>query len=353
MAKIPRRKNLKFLREQLMVMGKLRRTGLFLVSKTIAAGILGFLLSLFAKEVLYAVPAGMELDFAKVLLIPILILMLYVLGLFGEARKRWWEWRRFRTPIVIGVLYGYIDDLKKGIECKPMSSAKEGWLDYLKGVTSEGKRLFDVKGIYSSDLSSKYAAVINPFGEIYLEKDRRNFLTYEKIKEFVADGGIFCCTGGFPFYYYWDSVTGLPVDTTPKTRITTATGVQDIRLFFDSLVTKDFGAIITNDPSTPTQVKVYQEKKPDIQFFGELCSVGGTDKVLEFRSLSEGTRGLIAGLRVKHNDEVKFPLAAISYGNGYLIIAGMDVKTDVEFQKLGKGIANFVNEIAKRRKLKG
>ena len=97
---------------------------------------------------------------------------------------------------------------------------------------------------------------------------------------------------------------------------------------------------------------MYQEREPDIQFFGELCNVGGTDKVYEFRSLSDGTRGLIAGLRVKHNDEVKFPLAAISYGNGYLIIAGMDVKTDVEFQKLGKGITNFVSEIARRHKTK-
>ena len=124
-------------------------------------------------------------------------------------------------------------------------------------------------------------------------------------------------------------------------------------MFFDSLVTKDFGAIITNDPPTPTKVKVHQEKKPDVEFFGELCSVGGTDKVWEFRSLSEGTRGLIAGLRAKHNDELKFPLAAISYGSGYLIIAGMDVKTDIEFQKLGKGITNFVNEIGKRHKAKG
>jgi hypothetical protein len=333
-------------------MTKLRRMGSFLVSKTVAAGILGFLLSLFAKEVLYAVPAGMELDFAKVLFIPILILMFYVLGFFGEVRRRWWEWRRFRAPIVIGVLSGYVDNLKKGAECKSMFSSKESWQNYFQEVKPDGKRLFEVKEVYSSDLSAKYAVVINPFGEIYIEKDRRNFLTYEKIKEFVADGGIFCCTGGFPFYYYWDPVTGLPVDTTPKTRITKATGFQDIRLFFDSLVTKDFGAIITNDPPTPTQRKVYQDR-PDIQFFGELCSVGGKDEVFEFRSLSEGTRGLIAGLRAKHNDEVKFPLGAISYGNGYLIVAGMDTKTDVEFQKLARGIMNFVNEIARRRKLKG
>lgn len=334
---------------QLTIMDTLKRIGHFLVSKTIAAGILGFILSLFGTEVLYTVPAGMEIHLAEALIAPIIILMLYILGLFDEARNRWWEWRRFQTPILVGVLHGYANILKKGIECQPMYCSKEDWLSYFNRVTLEGKNLFDVHGIYWSDITSKYAVVINPFGEIYLETDSRNFVTYEKIKEFVADGGIFCCTGGFPFYYYWDSVTGLPMTTAPKTRITTTAGIQDIVLFFDSLVTRDFGAIITNDPATPTLVKVYQEQEPDIRFFGELCSIGGTDRVSEFRSLSEGTRGLVAGLRVKHADEVKYPLAAISYGNGYLIIAGMEVKTDVEFRKLSNGITNFVNEIAKRR----
>lgn len=332
-------------------MGKLRRTFLFLLSKTVAAGILGFLLSLFAEEILFAVPQGMELDLAKVLLFPILILMIYILGLFDEVKKRWWQWRRFRTPILIGILRGYLDDSKKGSECEPTYSSKKGWLNYFKEIKSNRKELFAASEIYWSEISSKYAAILNPFGEVYLEKDRRNFLTFDKIKEFMANGGIFCCTGGFPFYYYWDAITRLNVETTPKTRITTPRGIQDIHLFFDSLVTRDFGAIITNDPSKPTPAKVYQERI-DIEFFGQLCSVGGTDEVLEFRSLSDGSRGLIPGLRIKHNDGVKFPLAAISYGDGYLIIAGMDVKTDVEFQKLCRGITNFVVEMARRHKKK-
>lgn len=110
-------------------MRKLRRAGHFLFSKTIAAGILGFILSLFSTEILFAVPVGMELDFAKALFFLILVLMMYVLGLFDETKKRWWEWRRFRTPIVIGVLEGYVNDSKRGIECQPMFSTKTaGWV---------------------------------------------------------------------------------------------------------------------------------------------------------------------------------------------------------------------------------
>lgn len=64
--------------------------------------------------------------------------------------------------------------------------------------------------------------------------------------------GYFVAPEAFHFTTFWDPTTGLPVDKTLKTRITTITDIQDISLFFDSLVTKDFGAIITNDPTTST-----------------------------------------------------------------------------------------------------
>ena len=272
-------------------MSKLEKAHRFIVSKTVAAGVLGFLLSIFTTEILYAVPQGNEIIFAEILLIPIIILLLYVLGLFNEARQAWWEWKRFRTPIKLGVLSGYVDYLKKGTECKPMFSMDGGWSEYFKKIKVNEKNLFEVEDLFWSNISQKYAVIMNPFGEIYLEEDRRNFTTYEKIKDFVANGGVFCCTGGFPFYYHWDPITNLPVVTTPKTRVTTNAGFADIALFFDSLVTKDFGVIITNFPEQPTQSDVYQENKPDIEFFGELSNVGGTKKVFEFRSLSEETRG--------------------------------------------------------------
>ncbi len=335
-------------------MGRLKRAYLFLFSKTVAAGILGFLLSLLGSEVLYAVPRGMELDFAEILTIPILVLMIYVLGFFDEAMRHWWEWRRFRSPIKAAVLNGYMDD-SKGIECKPMFSpfsTKERWLDFFKEAGSD-KKFFDANGIDWSAISSKYAVLLNPFGEVYLEKDKRKLLTFERIKEFVADGGIFCCTGGFPFYYYWDAIIGQEMNSTPRTRIASQQGIHDTRLFPDSLVTTDFGVVILNDPQSPTPAQVYQEKKPDIEFFGDLGGIGGSNTVSEFRSPSGNSRGLVPGLRVRHSEgEEKFPLAAISYGQGYLIIAGMNMKSDVEFAKLSMGICNFVNQIAKRRKSK-
>lgn len=323
----------------------------FNFSKTVATAILGFLLSIFTTEMLFAVPQGMEVLFGEVLLIPIAMLLLYVLNVFHEAIELWWSWRRFRTPVKMGVLLGFVDDKEKGERCKPIFSNDGAWSNYFKNSSSKSGKSFDVDEIYWSKDFEKYAVLLNPFGEIYLEEDRRNFSTYERIKDFISEGGIFCCTGGFPFYYYWDPILNTPIETTPKTRIADALSYKDIRLFFDSLVSKDFGAIILNFPDSPTPAPTYQVPD-DTKFFGDLSEVGGTDKVLEFRSLSEGTRGLIPGLRIRHGKEDKFALAAISYGEGYLIIAGMDVRTNVEFEKLAKAITNFTLEIANRHKPK-
>ena len=313
-----------------------RKIAGFFISKTVVAGILGFLLSLLGSEIIFFIPPSKMLEFTFALIPLIVVLMLYVSGLLSQPRERYWKWRRFQKPIIIGILKGYFDKTETGIECEAT---------YYKWVFDS--QSFSYTPLYWSDISSKYAAIINPFGEIYLERDGRNFVTYDRIKEYVAEGGIFCSTGGFPFYYYWDPITGRRIDTTPKTRLIQA-GFQDIRLFFDSLVTRDFDVRITNDPNSPTLTDTYQEKTPDIKYFGDLSSVGETTSVLEWRSLSEETKGIIAGLRVKHEKEIRYALAAVPYGNGYFIFTGMSVTTDVELKKMSTGIVNFITEIAKR-----
>jgi hypothetical protein len=330
-------------------MNWLRRTVQFLSSKTLAAGLLGFLLSLFATEILYAVPKGMELEVAEVLFISIFLLMIHFAGFLSELRKRWWGWRRITMPARIGVLGPYFDDSKKGSKCELQFPPNSGWIDYFSQIDPERKQ-FDVTEIDWTEIASKYFVIVNPFGEIYVEGDKRRLSTYEKIKDFIADGGIFCCTGGFPFYYYWDPIIEKPIDTTPRTRTTQGGLIEDTRFFTDSLVTRDFGAIITNDPPKPKLVHSYQEES-DVEFFGNLLRIGETDLIWEFRSLSEETRGLIPGLRVNHGKYVKVPLAAIPYGQGYLIIAGMALKpAGIEFKKLAEGLVSFTSTIAKRRK---
>jgi len=326
-----------------------KRIGHFFASRTLAAGILGFLLSLFATEILFLVPNGLEPEVAGFLLVPIVFLMVVVAGFIEELRNRWWKWRRIISPIRVGVLGPFFDESKNGAACKTQFSPNTGWLDFFDKVNVE-KKQFDVREINWSEISNKFLVLVNPFGEIYLEEDKLKFATYEKIKDFIAKGGIFCCTGGFPFYYFWNEIIGKEIDTTPKTRLISSGTIADPRFFNDSLVSQDFGAIISDVPSKPTLSRSYQDAV-DKEYFGDLSSVGGSGIVWEFRSLSEETMHIIPGLRIKHKNETKYALSAIPYGKGFIIIAGMALKpAEVEFKKLGEGLVSFTKLIAKREK---
>lgn len=327
-----------------------KRIAHFLASKILAAGVLGFLLSLFATEILYVVPKGTELEVAGLLIVPIIIFMALAVGFPSELINRWWKWRRIIKPIRIGVLSPFFDESKKGKTCKLQFAPNSGWVDFLNQKNSEKKQL-EVTEMYWSDISAKQSVVINPFGEIYLENDKRKLSTYLNIKDFIADGGIFCCTGGFPFYYFWNEIIGKEIDTTPNTRKTGKIGeVQDTRYFIDSLVSKDFGVDINGVPFKSTLTHSYQENA-DIEYFGDLSKTGGSDIIWEFRSLSRKTLSVIPGLRVKHGNEEQYALAAIPYGKGYLVVAGMALMpAEVEFKKLSEGLITFTFEIAKRNK---
>src|SRR6266516_676139 len=44
-------------------------------------------------------------------------------------------------------------------------------------------------------------ATVNPFGEDYPEEEPESLRSLGRIVEYVEQGGIFVCTGGWPFYY--------------------------------------------------------------------------------------------------------------------------------------------------------
>jgi len=77
--------------------------------------------------------------------------------------------------------------------------------------------------------------------------------------------------------------------------------------------------------------------------------------VMEFRAVREPTPKCIPFLRAKTVFGEVYPIAAIPYGKGYLIICGMDLNTDLtvmgvdlnksEFEKISIMIENFMKAI--------
>lgn len=147
------------------------------ISKTIIAVILGFLLGLFSEILIFFVPDPIKMDVVIILLFPILLLIVYLSGFFAEIISRYYKWRRFQTPIRIGVLNGFLDESKKGIECRAIYVKKKDWSTEFQKMTIGRKKIFSVDEIFWSEISLRFAAIINPFGEVYLEKDKRIFST--------------------------------------------------------------------------------------------------------------------------------------------------------------------------------
>jgi len=101
--------------------------------------------------------------------------------------------------------------------------------------------------------------------------------------------------------------------------------------------------------SGPFLLKVFQNDV-DKQIVGDLINVGGDDVVQKFRALTKESKNCIPLLRAYRSDfgEV-YPIGAIQYGKGYLIVAGMNLTKEAEFKKLVKAIDAFCDWVKSNR----
>jgi len=268
---------------------------------------------------------------------------------------KWWRRAKFNSPITIGILDGDLHSTQSGkLPPSPFTDYQpKEWFDELSSI--EG---FDVYWASVTEISDKFDVIVNPFGELYPEVDKANLITLRQIAEFVKKGGVFMNVAGLAFYYVWDGkkqdLSGPLFETykiDPKTLVlhrivsTKSVHLRDCSLFqYFGIRTTMFG---------PTILSV--EPVSD-DFFNHLDGVGGKKQVKEFRSAyrSENAAAtLIPLLKASHNlvsivqdekgktvstkqvDFDCYPIAAVNYGKGYLLLNGMALEKSrpVDFQK--------------------
>ena len=240
-------------------------------------------------------------------------------------------------------------------------------------IKINGKNKYEVRKTSISQINNEFIVIINPFGEAYPEKDLKEKLCFNVIKEYITDGGIFVNVAGFPFFYAWDVLNGKPIAISEeKLMVPSSIKVEldklsgKIRkavierytlalLFSGSLFWREFDAVTTSD--TPEhaeafELEVYQTEE-DKRIADDLVNVGGGNKVREFRALTKDTKNLIPLLRASRPDfgEV-YPIAAIPYGFGYLIVGGMNMVGKAEFEKLVVGVDNFCTWVIEKSEKK-
>ncbi len=271
-------------------------------------------------------------------------------------------------PIKIAILNGHVsEDRGNEVQCNesPSTSISSAeWHEHLGRLqTDDGNAKYDVEFISASQISNRYSAVINPFGEVYPEIDIKKKVIFSIIEDYIFTGGIFVCAGGFPLFYGWDvknkgekiplvegevylpSKIGLYGD---------AVYVEEMKKllpFRGTLLWKEFHAQTTGDTdkhSGPYPLDVTQTEE-DINKFGVLTDIGGEKKVSEFRALTEKTKECIPLIRGNRPEfgEV-YLIAAISHGSGYLHTHGMDIAGESERQKTLASVDRFIEWLQKR-----
>lgn len=276
-----------------------------------------------------------------VLAIAIIVFFLPKSFLYLKVFEVWWKWnypKRFENPR-IGIMNGFVKSDRNEVRCISgyTQFSPEDWRNRFEGRINVDRRYF-TELIPAKKIGNEYAVIINPFGELYPEEDLFTRKTFQAIKKFIQEGGIFVHAGGFPFYYSWDTTSGrrnptsrdqqlFALDTSGKRPLIVQAyekGARRLASLDDTLVRLEFLLRTTTAYYKSPIVDAFQEQ-PDLKF-GQLTQVGGTRKIHEFRAATDETPKIIPFLRckAKYIDTVVYPLAGIPFGRGVLVVAGMD-----------------------------
>jgi len=226
--------------------------------------------------------------------------------------------------IKIGILNGSIVNPNNEYRCeKAWAEVTPGmWNSELKRSLKEIK-LKKIRMISTSQINNSFTTVINPFGDVYPEKDPKMHTTFYDIRDYILNGGIFICTGG-SFFLHHNTINSSKAEWAIKRT------VNNVQSLMESLFFYTFGAVTTGNvyingkvvEEEPIEIEIYQRAE-DQNYSGNIKI---PSKIKRFRALTSATSDYIPFIRQK--GDKSFPVAAIPYGRGFIIHAGMYLYSD-------------------------
>jgi hypothetical protein len=188
-------------------------------------------------------------------------------------------------------------------------------------------------------ISGKYVAIVNPYGEYYPEEDLVELKTLKSIKKYVFNGGVFVNVGGIAFFYGYDAVRRREATLAKELDIYVEQMLGQQRVLMPSRLwpnyvyslietpLADFFKVVTTS-GNPQDLQVFQEDV-DRRFVGDIKDMGGTDHIEEFRAAREPLRSGQPLLRSRLlSDKIQiiiYPLIAIPHNKGCLILGGVNL----------------------------
>jgi hypothetical protein len=199
------------------------------------------------------------------------------------------------------------------------------------------------------DQLSKFSALVNPFGELYLEEDAANLANFRRIKNYIQDGGVFVNVGGLAFYYALnpegpgvETLTGPPIETfiIEKNGVLNPILLPDQSSVVNTLLFREFGIrTMTTREERVTKVETIVDKnfaglqKPNFPIKPFRSTLRSEHKdttvfpILRFRYVYE----IPQPAPVQTTREV-FPIAVIEYGAGFILLVGMAITRTEELE---------------------
>jgi HEPN domain-containing protein len=219
-----------------------------------------------------------------------------------------------KLPRKIGILNGYVDGSdpsEKPCQWYDITDIRIAeWEKRFSDLTKDGLGKYEVEKIPVSRVGNEFAVIINPYGEAYPERDVRLRSSFNIIKDYVENGGVFVNVAGYPFFWAWDVIKGkqetifdekklLPESVRMGGDRTFSNPFLILLNISGSILLRELGIVTTYDTeivSGINQVDVYQNED-DKKIAGEITSVGGKNRVHEFRALRKECVNLIPFLR--------------------------------------------------------
>lgn len=257
----------------------------------------------------------------------------------------------FEPPVRVAVLSGYVENTSDEKPCIEYNSSEykraKDWVDDLNHMnTPNGKKLFEATLSTIGELYSGNSPVaINPFGEDYPEKGKVEGVGFETITRYIRDGGIFINSGGHPFIYAWDVVTGgsqpviSPIPTfygfevrfVENQLIVAPKGTMSVPKEA-VLLTRKFGLeLIWDIPDKG----IVGAKEVDVEYKKRLGEDKVKTKASVFRPVKQVSPDTIPLLRSSTEfwGDV-YPMVAVKFGRGFLVHTGMSLNAEREYKIL-------------------
>jgi len=286
---------------------------------------------------------GIENIVTRIHIIATIIFLCIIVLKYERFRKifmRKYVKKSFKKSI-IAVLDGTIDRYV-GYNIPKVKYSSRDWKNQLE------KNGLKVELIPVSEISKYYSMIINPFGGVYIEEDFSNKKTLNKIKNYIHEGGVFINVRDLAFWKSWNSKESTEGLTSPgveayvqRTRSITQNNqvytyiqldpIISGRSLIDTNLYKNYGVHTTTFGSSIPNLMA----RPVSDFLLDI----GEKAITEFRAVlnceKEGMNlHKLFSARLDHivGKEMEcYPVVAINYYIGYLVLFGIGITSDEEF----------------------